>query len=76
MQNAIGTYFFIGHKKQHAPQINERVVDNPFNLIYRKKAKFIECHLRTKKSIFWVDFSAKNRFSVGLETILERKNWK
>ena len=31
---------------------------------------------RTKKSFFSVDFSAKNRFSVGLETILGRKNWK
>ena len=31
---------------------------------------------RIKKSFFSADFSAKNRFSVGLETILGRKNRK
>ena len=31
---------------------------------------------RTKKSFFLADFSAKNQFSVGLETILGRKNRK
>ena len=31
-------------------------------------------HPRTKKLFSWADFSAKNWFSVGLETILGMKN--
>ena len=45
-------------------------------LIVTTSVLIVGCEQGLKKSFFSADFLAKNRFSVGLETILGRKNQK